>query len=154
MSSLVSLKRGRGRRFGKIYIYKNHHPNRASQEGDQTLMLNLWMKSALQPHVGFYACVRGYECWVSICVFDTASGCCSSQKLSVRASLQFEVDQGVSRCRAVQAAAAVHRAATGGIFLLTCCLYTPLLSSVVVICVSSMYLDSLSLLSSPSLLYL
>lgn len=35
---------------------------------------------------------------------------------SLRASVQFEVDQAVSGCPAVQAAAAVHHAAMGGIY--------------------------------------
>lgn len=79
--------------------------------------------------------------------------CCGRLRLTLKASVQFEVDEGVSRCQAAQAVAAVHRAVMGGIYYWRAPL-TPLLSSAVVICVCAAYLHSLLILSSVPLLYL
>lgn len=70
-------------------------------------------------HASAHSCVVGRNC-----VFEAVSVCCSPQKLSLRASVQFEVDQGVSRCHVVQAAAAVHRCCNGRYLLLTCSPHT------------------------------
>lgn len=50
------------------------------------------------------------------CNVDALRECCSPQNFSLRASVQFEVDQGVSRRHAAQAAASVHCAVMGGIY--------------------------------------
>lgn len=50
--------------------------------------------------------------------------CCHPTELSVRASVQFEVDEGDGRCRLVQAAAAVRRGGNGRYLLLTCSPHT------------------------------
>lgn len=50
------------------------------------------------------------------CNVDALRECCSPHNFSLRASVQFEVDQGVSRRHAAQAAASVHCAVMGGIY--------------------------------------
>lgn len=75
--------------------------------------------------------------------------CCSPQKLSLRASVQFEVDQGVSRCHVVQAAAAVHRCCNGRYLLLTCSPHT-----ITELCGGNLCLHYVSPLPPYSLLFL